>query len=146
MSDGLLRICTQMYLANFGYLHPALKNISSNALFHVSKEAYRHGIAEFQSFAGLEPTGKIILMINQPIPLSSCKLNFIKTLLNYCMMDLNFLIVELNDAGVLDEKTLEVMNKPRCGVPDREYHTPSATTPPTRRKRFSVEGINLKKK
>jgi hypothetical protein len=50
-----------MYLANYGYLDPALKNNSSNALlFLVSKEAYRHAIAEFQSLAGLEPTGKII--------------------------------------------------------------------------------------
>jgi hypothetical protein len=48
-------------------------------------------------------------------------------------------------AGILDEKTLEWMNKPRCGVPDREYHAPSASThPPTRRKRFSVEGIHFK--
>jgi hypothetical protein len=50
-----------MYLANYGYLDPALKNNSSNALFLVSKEAYRHAIAEFQSLAGLEPTGKITL-------------------------------------------------------------------------------------
>jgi hypothetical protein len=59
-----------MYLANYGYLDPALKNNSSNALFLVSKEAYRHAIAEFQSLAGLEPTGKqylIISMIHQPI-------------------------------------------------------------------------------
>ncbi|XP_046452877.1 uncharacterized protein LOC124200653 [Daphnia pulex] len=90
-----------MYLANYGYLDPALKNNSSNALFLVSKEAYRHAIAEFQSLAGLEPT------------------------------------------GILDEKTLEWMNKPRCGVPDREYHAPFTATPPlTRRKRFSVEDRN----
>jgi hypothetical protein len=61
-----------MYLANYGYLDPALKNISSSnaLLFLVSKEAYRHAIAEFQSLAGLEPTGKqhlIILMIHPPI-------------------------------------------------------------------------------
>ncbi|EFX66406.1 matrix metalloproteinase 1 [Daphnia pulex] len=92
-----------MYLANYGYLIPALKNISSSnaLLFLVSKEAYRHAIAEFQSLAGLEPT------------------------------------------GILNEKTLEWMNKPRCGVPDRDYHAPSAATPPlTRRKRFSVEDRN----
>lgn len=50
-----------MYLANYGYLDPALKNNSSNALFLVSKEAYCHAIAEFQSLAGLESTGKITL-------------------------------------------------------------------------------------
>jgi hypothetical protein len=53
-----------MYLANYGYLDPALKNNSSNALlFLVSKEAYRQAIAEFQSLAGLEPTGKQHLII-----------------------------------------------------------------------------------
>lgn len=52
-----------MYLANYGYLDPALKNNSSNALFLVSKEAYRHAIAEFQSLAGLEPTGNQYLII-----------------------------------------------------------------------------------
>lgn len=47
----------QMYLANFGYLDPVLANVSSTALIHVSNEAYRLGIAEFQSFVGLNQTG-----------------------------------------------------------------------------------------
>jgi hypothetical protein len=46
-----------MYLSNFGYLDPMLTNISSTALIHVSNEAYRRGIAEFQSFVGLDQTG-----------------------------------------------------------------------------------------
>ena len=55
----------------------------------------------------------------------------------------NFLIVSfINVAGVLDEKTLEWMNKPRCGVPDREFKTSATNSFETRRKRFSVEGIS----
>jgi hypothetical protein len=42
-------------------------------------------------------------------------------------------------AGNLDKETLEVMNKPRCGVPDRIRPSSSRTRP----KRFALEGMDM---
>ena len=47
-----------MYLARFGYMDPASQNPSSGAL--ISGETVRRAIIDFQSFAGLNQTGKKI--------------------------------------------------------------------------------------
>ncbi|XP_046637955.1 uncharacterized protein LOC124316198 isoform X2 [Daphnia pulicaria] len=48
----------------------------------------------------------------------------------------------LKKTGELDKETLEVMNKPRCGIPDRIRPGHSST----RRKRFAIQGSHWPKK
>ena len=47
----------QMYLAQYGYLSPSVRNPSSSHL--MDERSWRKAIAEFQSFAGLNNTGKL---------------------------------------------------------------------------------------
>ncbi|XP_044743509.1 matrix metalloproteinase-19 isoform X2 [Chrysoperla carnea] len=46
-----------IYLSQFGYLNPALRNPSSGSI--LSEESWTKAIAEFQSFAGLNVTGEL---------------------------------------------------------------------------------------
>ncbi|CAF4783840.1 unnamed protein product [Pieris macdunnoughi] len=47
----------QMYLAQYGYLSPSVKNPSSGHI--MDESSWRRAIAEFQSFAGLNTTGEL---------------------------------------------------------------------------------------
>lgn len=46
----------QMYLAQYGYLNPSVRNPSSGHI--MDESSWRRAISEFQSFAGLNNTGK----------------------------------------------------------------------------------------
>lgn len=45
----------QMYLAQYGYLSPSVRNPSSGHI--MDESSWKRAIAEFQSFAGLNATG-----------------------------------------------------------------------------------------
>ena len=81
----------------------------------VSGETVRRAISDFQSFAGLNPTGKTNLLL-------------------IVSLTLFYRIV----VGELDEETSIWMSKPRCGVPDiiHEGHS-------TRRKRNANKKGNI---
>jgi hypothetical protein len=66
---------------------------TSNSL--VSNDTVRRAISDFQSFAGLNPTGKTKLLL------------IVSLTLFYQI-----------GVGELDEETSIWMSKPRCGVPD----------------------------
>lgn len=51
----------QMYLAQYGYLNPSVKNPSSGHI--MDENSWRRAIAEFQSFAGLNTTGNFFIII-----------------------------------------------------------------------------------
>ncbi|XP_046645833.1 uncharacterized protein LOC124336177 isoform X2 [Daphnia pulicaria] len=86
------------YLARFGYLDRGHQNSSYSAV--KSAKSFSDAIKDFQSFAGLNKTGK------------------------------------------LDTETKKLMNKPRCGVPDRVRPGSSST----RQKRFALQGSKWPKK
>ncbi|KAG7304126.1 hypothetical protein JYU34_011059 [Plutella xylostella] len=59
-----------MYLAQFGYLNPSVRNPSSG---HIMDEgSWRKAIAEFQSFAGLNATGELDEETAQTMSLPRC--------------------------------------------------------------------------
>lgn len=49
----------QMYLAQYGYLSPSVRNPSSGHI--MDESSWRRAIAEFQGFAGLNATGKLAI-------------------------------------------------------------------------------------
>lgn len=51
----------QMYLAQYGYLSPSVRNPSSGHI--MDESSWKKAIAEFQSFAGLNTTGKLIISL-----------------------------------------------------------------------------------
>jgi hypothetical protein len=88
-------------------------------------------IKDFQSFAGLKKTGKVIAPVS----------TFTFAFRPYFNKSIMYIVLRENVfkkwfAGELDKETLEVMNKPRCGIPDRIRTAHSST----RRKRFAIQG------
>lgn len=55
-SFSLTTTLFQMYLSQFGYLNPALRNSQTEHI--ISEDSFSKAIQEFQSFAGINITGK----------------------------------------------------------------------------------------
>lgn len=107
----------QIYLSQFGYLPPSARNPANGGLLDSS--TWSKAIMDFQGFAGVNVTGKILLM------------SYGRTM-NY---------INFDTAGELDEETMELMSLPRCGVKDKVgFGTDS------RSKRYALQGSRWKVK
>jgi len=58
--DPILKIVLQKYLSQFGYLSPSMKNPNSGHI--MSEETMSRALMEFQSFVGLNLTGKCVIL------------------------------------------------------------------------------------
>lgn len=107
----------QIYLSQFGYLSPRARNPSGGNL--IDKTTWEKAIKDFQSFAGLNATGK-------------------SNELTHALQILN-----LTDyfTGELDDETTELMSLPRCGVKDKVGFGSDS-----RSKRYALQGSRWKVK
>lgn len=87
----------QLYLSQYGYLGISpTKLVNSSNL--IDGRVLSTAVADFQSFAGIDITGKAIISTSDLIP----------PLTHFILW-----------TGELDDKTIQTMSLPRCGVKDK---------------------------